>query len=69
MDAQRRLEIEWADDVESELVAHVVDVVEYALKAAGVRIVAQAKPLMAVTQAVLQKPSGDGADAGVGSER
>ena len=48
MGAQRRLEVEWADDVESELVAYVVDVVKYALNAA--RFVAQAQPLLAVVQ-------------------
>ena len=35
--AQLRLQMSWADDVESELLAHMVDVAKYALKVAGLR--------------------------------
>ena len=56
-DAQRRAETEWANEVEVELTAHCIDVIEYTLKAEGERFIdcLDQKGLGKAAMAMLQK--------------
>eukprot|EP00487_Bulimina_marginata_P010053 TRINITY_DN4784_c0_g1_i2.p1 TRINITY_DN4784_c0_g1~~TRINITY_DN4784_c0_g1_i2.p1 ORF type:complete len:118 (+),score=10.30 TRINITY_DN4784_c0_g1_i2:91-444(+) len=40
VDEETRNELEWANDVENELIAHIIDCIEYTLKVAGPRFIA-----------------------------
>ena len=57
VDEQKRREIEWANEVEIELIAHVIDVIEYTLKAAGEKFIShfEDKQLAKAAKLMLEK--------------
>lgn len=57
VDDQKRAEIEWANDVEVELTAHIIDVLEYTFKAVGERFIScfDEKGLAKAAKSMLEK--------------